>query len=71
MTDPLEPLRALPLPEIPRPTTAHIRREAHLRLAAPSRRLAAWRALGTAAIIAFCVSHLGWTLAFLTRIHGR
>ena len=67
----LEPLRDLPLPEIPRAISARIRREAHLRLAAPSRGRVAWRALGTAAIIAFCVSHLGWTLAFLTRIHGR
>jgi len=71
MTDPLEVLRELPLPEIPRATTARIRGAAHRKLAASRRGRSAWRALATAALIAFCISHLGWTMAFLSHVYGR
>jgi hypothetical protein len=68
--DPLEPLRELPLPEIPHATTARIRDEAHRQLSASSAKRSAWRTLSTAAVIVFCISHLGWTVAFVSRMHG-
>jgi ferric-dicitrate binding protein FerR (iron transport regulator) len=73
--DPLQHLRDLPLPAVPEHLSARIRERAHAELraerhpATPAGRPVA-RALAVAAVVALCVSHLGWTVAFLTKMHA-
>jgi hypothetical protein len=74
--EPLRPLSELPLPAIAPALSASIREEAHRRLAAAheNRRRArrprsAFGVFTAAAVVVLCVSHLGWTVVFLTRMH--
>jgi hypothetical protein len=74
--DPLRRLRELPLPPLAAELSARIRKDAHRRLSTGQRargtekQRRAWSGvLAAAAVVLLCVSHLGWTVAFLTRMH--
>jgi hypothetical protein len=70
-SDPLLKLRALPLPEVSPAVTAKIKEQAHAELrSARSTQHSVARALAVAAVVALCVSHLGWTVAFLAKMHA-
>src|SRR5262249_27972238 len=70
-SDPLLKLRALPLPEVPAALTAKIKERAHAELRSPrTTEHSVARALAVAAVVALCVSHLGWTVAFLAKMHA-
>jgi len=68
----LRPLRERTLPAIPAELTAKIRSAARERLGrghVGRRRPGA--VLSMAAVVVLCVSHLGWTAAFLWRVQAR
>lgn len=70
-SDPLPKLRALPLPDVPPAVTAKIKEQAHAELrSVRSSEHSVTRALAVAAVVALCVSHLGWTVAFLAKMHA-
>ena len=64
--DPLQHLREQPLPVVPAQLSAQIRERAHAELRPPS---SVARALALAAVVLLSVAHLGWTVAFLTKMH--
>lgn len=66
--DLLRPLRDEPLPVVPAELSARIRGAAHERLARPRKRRHAANAWATAAVVFLCLSHVVWTVAFLTRV---
>ena len=70
--DPLRHLRDLPLPAVPEHLSARIRERAHAELRSEVRpaKPSVARVLAVAAVVAVCVSHLGWTVAFLTKMHA-
>jgi hypothetical protein len=80
MTEPdplqhLQHLRDLPLPAVPESLSARIRERAHAELRSehhPAKPVArpVTRALAVAAVVVLCVSHLGWTVAFLSKMHA-
>jgi hypothetical protein len=74
--EPLRRLRELPLSPIAPEISARIREEANRRLAAgrenrggPGSSRSAFGVFAVAAVVVLCVSHLGWTVVFLTRMH--
>jgi hypothetical protein len=69
--DPLQHLRELPLPVVPEQLSARIRERAHAELRSrSSAERPLRRALAFAAVVVLCAGHLGWTVAFLTKMNA-
>src|SRR5262249_25150721 len=66
-SDPLRPLRELPLPVVPEQLSAQIRKRAHAELRPPN---PVARAFALAAVVVLCVARLGWTVGFLTKMNA-